>query len=359
MILELHWFPGGMLSLSGLGMTAIAVILSARYYIKLKTRANLFFCLAWSVYTCGIMIDSIVILKYGTMSDPSGLLNLFIFYLMMITYNFHMLYLEAISRDSVTPWKLVVMAGLSVGTIVSGHYEMYFRNRIPLASSPYSFYMIYSAILVVYMLFYVNSIRKKAPEYLKKSTNIFLAGVIIGYPFLGIVVFSGLLNILPGLNNFVSGVGTVVITLVYIRTPEIAFILPHKVLRLTVINTDSGIALFNHVWSKRDDLINDSLFSSMLQGIGMILNEAVKQGDVEEIRLKNATLILKRSENVPAACVLVTTKSSKILRDALNGFASKFFKKFEEVIGKTHEVSKFDVADEIIAECFPFIPKHE
>ena len=91
----------------------------------------------------------------------------------------------------------------------------------------------------------------------------------------------------------------------------------------------------------------------------MILNEAVKKGDVEEIKLNNAILILKKIKESPFVCVLITNKPLKLLMEALDAFAQKFFKKFSHEKDNVHETSKFDEASELISACFSFFPRYD
>ena len=81
----------------------------------------------------------------------------------------------------------------------------------------------------------------------------------------------------------------------------------------------------------QDNLIDHDLFSGMFQGISLILNEAVGKGNVREIVLDEGILLIKRSKKHPVACVLIVSKSSKSLRQALNAFSEKFFKEFAEL----------------------------
>ena len=144
-----------------------------------------------------------------------------------------------------------------------------------------------------------------------------------------------------------------------VKHPELAFILPFKDLRLTIIETERGFPLFTHIWNQTKDL-EDNLFSGMLHGIGQFVQETLQSGNMREITLDKAILILKRSQKHPVVCVLVTTKSTKSLRNALDKFAEKFFNKFAGQFSEQVNIEKkFAPAKELVEECFSFVPVYE
>ena len=91
----------------------------------------------------------------------------------------------------------------------------------------------------------------------------------------------------------------------------------------------------------------------------MIMSESVKRGNVEEIKLTQAILILRRSERLPAACVLVASRPSRALRDALDGFARRFFEEYSEQFAHSSNISLFAGATQFIEEYFPFVPEYD
>ena len=90
----------------------------------------------------------------------------------------------------------------------------------------------------------------------------------------------------------------------------------------------------------------------------MIVKESSKQGDVEEIKLSNGVLLLKRHEDYPIACVLTANKTSKALRKALNHFIILFIKDYRKYFSNPSNVSQFGEASQLISECFPFVPDY-
>ena len=117
--------------------------------------------------------------------------------------------------------------------------------------------------------------------------------------------------------------------LIFVKQPKLAYILPFKAVRLTVIETNGGIPLFTHAWSS-EGLIDDSLFTGMLHATSQFMDESLKRGNVHEVHLEKAILLIQSSEKYPISSILLVTKSSRSLRHALNKFAEREGKRGEK-----------------------------
>ncbi|MFW9800776.1 MAG: hypothetical protein ACFFD9_10090, partial [Candidatus Thorarchaeota archaeon] len=148
-------------------------------------------------------------------------------------------------------------------------------------------------------------------------------------------------------------------TYALVKQPKLAYVLPSRALRLTVIDMKSGCPLFDYAWSKIDEVLDDVLFSGMLQGIGLILDESLKSGGVREIRLETAVLLLQRIEQSSLAVVLVATKSAQSLRSALKSFSQSFLMHFSHLFNHAYEINRFHAASELVKEHFAFVPNYD
>ncbi|MHA1378999.1 MAG: hypothetical protein ACTSRG_11510 [Candidatus Helarchaeota archaeon] len=117
--------------------------------------------------------------------------------------------------------------------------------------------------------------------------------------------------------------------------------------------------MFSYVWTKSEQPIDPMLFSGMMQAINQFVEDSVKKGNVREIHLDKAILILQRSDKYPVICVLIVTKSSHFMRHTLNIFAENFFEKFAAFFSQPNKISNFKPASNLIDEYFAFIPKYE
>nr|MDO8085222.1 hypothetical protein [Candidatus Sigynarchaeum springense] len=266
------------------------------------------------------------------------------------------LHADAISKDTVDPIKLTIVSMLATGAAVSAFLMFYVFIAFIVSLQVFS--------LVVWA-YYAQKIHAKAPASIKSWSKLNLLGVLV---FAGGSLW-GSLGLIPDTPaalvpvidvvrwEIILGIGFFMIALAYFKAPNLANVLPFVAIRLSIIDIKVGIALFNHDWARRDDLIHEDLFSSMLSGISMILNESVRKGNIREIVLDKAHLLLKRSDEYSIAFVLITSHPTKALRNALDVFASRFIARFADDLAKQGtdtEIGKFLLAREIVRDCFPF-----
>ncbi|MFX0102709.1 MAG: hypothetical protein ACFFCS_24290 [Candidatus Hodarchaeota archaeon] len=287
--------------------------------------------------------------------------------LILVNYFFWILWIDSLRRDGVSARIVVIflclVASFNLFLLAPGSITFvptqYGDLNVALSSPFLMLYMIILLFISLYVLLYFLKIYRVSPRSLKYHARLLLVSTIT----IGIITPVLMLTVdayIGGLSTLNNIIGLIIAIYIFLKKPQLFFVLPFKALRLSIINTNSGILLYSHTWSRREDLINDELFSSMLQGISLILNESVKKGNVCEIHLDQAILILHRSEDYPVACVLVSSKSSRSLRDALESFAGKFYSRFSRELEKSlPETSKFAATNELILDCFSFIPKYD
>ncbi|MFX0092786.1 MAG: hypothetical protein ACFFBD_13580, partial [Candidatus Hodarchaeota archaeon] len=215
---------------------------------------------------------------------------------------------------------------------------------------------------LIFLFFNYLQIHRKAPPQLKQHSRLLLvSGVLLilspitsGFPLNadGITLH----NIIPGIFSFVVAVGMLLMSIVLISQPKLAFVLPFKALRLTVIHEEEGIALYSHTWSIGEDMIENGLYSGMLQGISMIIKESIKRGHIRQIQMDDAILILYRRIEKPIFCAIAATNFSPSLQNALELFTDKFIEEFSSEFSSPHDISKFDDASRLIEDYFSFVP---
>jgi hypothetical protein len=262
------------------------------------------------------------------------------------------LHADAISRDTVDPVKLIIISVLATGAATSEGFV---------------FIIILQVFSLVVWVYYAWKIHVNAPKSINRFSWLYLAGVLVFvagslYGATGFIpkeiMPSTMLTVIDGLRwEPILGIAFVIISIAYAKAPNLVNILPFVAVRLSIVDIKAGIALYNHDWARRDDLIHEDLFSSMLSGISMILNESVRKGNIREIQLDNARLLLERSDEYSIAFVLITTHPTKTLRNALVVFAKRFTTRYADVLseqGKDIEIGKFRSTIELVHDCFPF-----
>jgi hypothetical protein len=279
----------------------------------------------------------------------------------------NLLVLEFTSRESVDPVKIGIISALSALAIsFSFSPDAIVEITYPNGELSLDWNGLFFVGMVLVVLFYCvavlywgSRIYRGSPHNLKKYSSLFLLACLIVGIGIPAVQVSGVENIIPGLDAVALAIGAIIFAFVFVKRPQLAYILPFKVLRLTIIDTASGIPLFTHTWGKMGDIVDETLFSGMVHGISSILNEALHRGNIRVIELDEATLILNRSPDFNAACILVTTKATPSLRAALRAFAEDFYAQFSPYLSTPNNVGPFAGASELVKKHFAFVPVYD
>ncbi len=322
-----------------------------------------FTCMA---LTWGFWLLMIIFVMIGTLLlDPA--ITLMAIHSITVGNFFILLATDAISQEHINPWKVGVYALIAATVIFTtispmsafpirseiGFWTIGFTENVSIAIGLVFFYPI------AFFLYVLARMYKEAPKNLKSDARLYLLGMIIAGPIDVSMIVIGVDRYFPGLNWLLACIGSILMAKVAARRPMLLFILPFKIQRLSIIDTASGISLFNHTWKVRKEIGTDELFSGMLQGISLILKETLGQGNVEEIRLTQGVMILQRSQQANIACVLVTSKSSRTLKDALKHFSDLFYQNYHQYFTTSYEIYQFEPAKQLVAECFPFVPEYD
>ncbi|MGY5854211.1 MAG: hypothetical protein RTU92_11635 [Candidatus Thorarchaeota archaeon] len=205
-------------------------------------------------------------------------------------------------------------------------------------------------------MYYMIKMNRQVSKHLRTGA---LLGLLSGF-ILAIVwpvgLGLGLHFAYPGLWLFLLSIGIIPIAIAFVRYPKLAYVLPFKVHRLTVFETKGGIPLFSHTWDTGAEIAQDAMFSGMLQGIGMILDESVQKGAVHEIIMEDGILVLQRTYKFSVASVLVASNSSQTLRHALDEFTEHFYEEYSQFFHNPSEVRQFSTASRLVDEHFGFVP---
>ena len=200
---------------------------------------------------------------------------------------------------------------------------------------------------------------KRAPKELKKLVNFLLFGSIL-YSFVTAFMYSlgGIVKIFNAMGFITHSLGALFTIIVIWKDPKIIYILPFKAYRILVVDTNAGTGLFKYDWAELK-AVDDNIFSMVLQAVGSILNEVLKKGEIREIKMDQAILLIQHEKNTPVASVLVTSKSSKSLKYGLKKFNSEFIETFQSQFDRLYEVSRFRDAKKIVERIFDFIPVYQ
>ncbi|MHA1732380.1 MAG: hypothetical protein ACTSU5_10565 [Promethearchaeota archaeon] len=301
---------------------------------------------------------------------------------MLVTALFTFLLVDTLSRESVDALKIgffsffvggftimfLLDAATTVGWIAtpsSGSDAVNYFVLLVTNVHHYGYLAIYAFILfIMCMTFLAWSVKvyRSVPANLKKPALLVLGGgVVVGsLPFVGLL--SEFVVPIPGSDIALAATGIIMIGIALGLEPKLAYVLPFKTYRLTVVDNQAGISIYNQVWAtgaEDSEVTDDDLFSGMLQGIGSFVQESMKKGGIREIHLEHAILILEGDPKHEVQFVLVVSKTSRVLRDALAAFRSRFLSEFGEALKDRANTTQFKGVQKIMEECFPFVPDFE
>jgi hypothetical protein len=355
--MELNWVSMVYVSIFALLPSSITILLSINAYNKQKRRATLYLLLSM---ICTFFWILFVALGHLFLSFTLITLQFFSQIPLIICV---VLLFDSISRDSADPIKLIVITTISMLEIIfflttenvlyldyteSGDQLVYSRGVFSIMAM---FLVIISGVL---WLYYSIQIYLKSPPYLKHDAKILLLGGLI----VGVVApmwsLLGFTRYIPGFNFIIIICGELIWTIMIRKEPRLTSVLPFQKVKLLVMNTRTSVTLFEYDWG-----LKDFIFTGMLKTAGAILNATLKSGDINEIKLEKASLIINRSKTKNFACVLFSHRTSKSLREALNFFTKKFEELFGEYVTDVTNHDQFKDVVGIVSNSFPFVPNYE
>ena len=328
-------------------------------YIQDKRRELILLFSISFVYFSSIVINLILHLTHNPIWKSIALFHSIVWSLLMI------LFVDTVSKEHLDARKILITAFLS-GILFMNAID---PNAFYAGLSPNGDWILLSGekakISVIILngwtllitLYYLIFLAIKSPPKLKKYVfMIFGVAFIIGIPVFILTVLRILTNI-PYFDGLLLSLACALLTIVFAFQPKLFYVLPFKALRMTVLDTDTGTFLYDFQWEKKSDMINDVLYSGMMQGIRTIIKESMNKGDLNEIRTEGAIIILEYDKKAHLACVLASTKSSKTLQKALERFKIEFHEKFAKHFSQRYDLSLFKDPDSLIKDIFGFLPQ--
>jgi hypothetical protein len=324
--------------------TIYMTIVTFQHYRKTGARHTLLlFCTFFLLVIWGLVQGIFVIIRINP-------LRLLASTLLAVSALLLIVFLDTIAREGNDLIKLIFFTNLIVAALI------FFIFVDPSISN----YLYDVGLFFLSFLFisYALKIYKNAPTSVKFDSFLFLIGGSIGTVIPSIVLF--LADLKMPINTSFAGlfliIGMLVMAYTIKKQPILAYILPFRASRLSVIAIDRGISIFDHIWDKEQSGLDNDLYGGMLQGIGAILNETLNMGNVRQIVLERATLIIYQDPNYPVAYVLLSNQFNTALQLALKKFAGKFVAEFSEKFINLSDVNQFASATDIIDYAFPFLP---
>jgi len=273
--------------------------------------------------------------------------------------------LNFISRDDIEPISLTLITvfvfvaiffSFSPNTFYIGIYP---NGELGVFINVFGRNLFSSCLMIVVLLAFYHSIKIyiRASKNMKKASMNLIIGIIILGAAPLITTILNISLIIPAHHLIIFAIGSIIILNTIVSHPKIAYVLPFKVLRLLIMDIKSGITLYTHEWGDPDTTMDVQIFSGIIKITGDILNKSLNSGEVREIKLDNAILMFKKCEVFPISCVLISTKSSRTLKNSFKRFGDHFFNEYTPFFSKIYDLKNFESTHNLIREHFQFIPE--
>lgn len=344
-------------SITGILVT-IGGIITVFYAVKRKNRLILLFSSMWLSYAIFWFIDAAAHYLYSIPLMTIAILP------QLIGVPCIIIFIELIKKEHVSPIKISILIIIEallfyITFFVPGNYEIVpgygVHNK--------GILRIFQVIFLFYFvsLYFIWSFQtwRKAPTSLKRLTSILLIGSTLFSVVTAIMYAIG--TFVKSFNSIafiVNGIGAFTTIIVILKDPRIIFILPFKAYRIIVVDTNESIALFKHDWAKVGEL-EETMFSMMLRAIGNVLDDILKKGEIQEIQMDRAVLLVHHDKINSIASILISSKSCKSLRYGLKQFNDEFINKFQSVLYDRKETSSFKGVSKIVDKVFDFVPSYK
>jgi hypothetical protein len=325
----------------------IISILSFREYLKHKDLHLLTFGILWAISSAiGTLMVIAEVSKIIWLAFALSILSTFQAYFISILA-------DLMSKDNFDSRKLIIITFFGSAAFFTAYYNQK-ETSIGNFEDSLEFIAALAAIMIIaeliWLIFFIR-LHINSPKSLKKYSSRCVFGAVL----MGTAIFLNVMGLLT-IGAIVYQIGALFIAYCILKEPRLVAVLPFRAYRLIVIHTKSGNALFSHSWENEEEVVDSFLFSGMLHGISSLLKESLKKGNIRHIHLDRADIILSLGNAQPIACILVASKTSIKLYNALEKFRVLFENRFGEKIDSTDDIAKFKEAIRFIDDSFYFVP---
>ncbi len=359
-----NWSTGVIIAFVSLIPSTLATILTLIQYLKDKYNHLKYLAGMWTCLTVWILFQAVGDLV--VYNEPLSIkLHLICFYSLIVMSYFANLFVDSITRDSIDLFKMIITTVVSSAVVLLSFspdaiiIETDAVSTYPTMHGDFRTAALIQMIWLSAICFYGNlKVFLHTPKHLKFYSffNVF-GNYLWGIQPLWIQ-FVHLELKFPGIATGSMAIGILIVALVLIKEPKLAYILPFKVYRILIMDTKSGIILYKHDWNELKTESSENIFSGMLQAISTMFDHTINKGNVREINFDEAVLTLKISSKSPVACILISSSISRTLRSSFNDFSMEVFTDYENENLKEEPLIKgnYERGDTILENYFPFVP---
>ncbi len=340
-------------------LTAAVFSFNGVYFLffskKKQVKPIFYFGLMWIFLAFYSLSENIAVLSNNTLFtifSYSAILPCIIMFILSTDY---------VKFEKINPLKLVISSALGMLHLyfllqpssikllsINGKSEIIVDESLILTELALEIY------LVTLFFLWTMSTYKRYSKQNKSLTNLFvIGGICIAPLYIFLYLLSDFSEDFLTFSSISLLIGTLLMNYVIIKEPKIFYFFPFTTYVINVLHLPSGNSLYEYQWT--NTTIKGDTLSSCIHSLRNISFNIFKMGEVSELKLEKAVLIVRRSENFVVG--LLTSNSSKYLIHRLNKFISEFEKKFKsELDASIIDTTNFNEADEMLADIFSNLP---
>ncbi len=355
--MDLNWSTGVIIGFISLIPMSIATLLTLIQYFKDRYSHLKYLSGMWVCLTIWILIQAVADLLLNVN------LHLICFYALIVMGYYANLFVDSVTRDSIDLFKMIITTVLSSAVVLLSFspdaviIEWEAVTPYPTMHGNFRRAALFQMIWLIFISVYGSV---KVFIHTPKKLNFYSFLNLFGTYLWGVqplwIQFTHLEKQFPGIATGSMAIGILIIALVLIKQPKLAYILPFKVYRLIVMDTKSGVLLYKHDWNELEAQSSENILSGMLQAISKMFNQTINKGNVREIKFDEAILTLKESSKTPVACILISSSISKTLKSSFEDFANEVFRDYENVKEESLIRENYEKGNSTIEKYFPFVP---
>ncbi len=320
-----------------------------------KVKPLLFFGLSWLFYSLFFYLEAIsyLLLSVDLAKIQTSLVVPSVILLVM--------YIDYTRKESLNVFNIAITTGFSFIAL----YSIFLGNDIVISEIDGQYYtvwtenvLIFASIIQVlytyFLMYWVILSATKTPMEIKYIRTLFLVGIIFLAP-LGLFFFilSTEARFFIIIADVSMCIGALITIYVLVHEPKIFYILPFTAYQLNIIHKHSGLPLYVYKWTGSQ--IREDIISANLHGLRNLSIKIMGTGEVLDLKLERGVLLIQETENVVFG--LLSTNSSKFLRESLRNFSLKFEETFEEQLSnKIHDATVFRKTEQLVKKYFANIP---
>lgn len=194
---------------------------------------------------------------------------------------------------------------------------------------------------------------RRAPNELRKDAlGLFITSVLF-YICTLLLFLLGIWLIVP-IGYLITAATVSIVAFFVYRQPKLLYILSFRGQRITVVTNQSGMPIFDLSWELKGVKIlpEQKGFVKWIPILQQLSREITLHSNVREMKLENSTILFKHGDYITT--VLLSTRQSPILREALENFTKAFENKYEKLLRLgMNDSANFNEVNKLINEFFP------